>query len=288
MDSERLPSSRTQSQRAAIEAAARRLLSTMESDANVRFFLETTPYSTGSGPACKLPACKDKIHHGDYRIAVYAGLSGRPSTAVLYHLTCFEELVNFEEPRYLDLLMPVTRMSFAARDLRLTSIMNGGWLLDGGAEKLALHWKDLMKTRQRKLRGQEDLPMSAGLRELLARAGSASFTPRKVPGMPDFEFSILSTILAPIESDGPGDITEWNLLHYYLSREFVAHPELVEDPPLLSAVLRKWETDCAIASKPLESLDKTEKAYRLGMSDKHIRGIKRLSAAIAPNTSAFL
>ncbi|KAJ1325507.1 hypothetical protein MN608_08700 [Microdochium nivale] len=278
---------RTAADRRAIEAAAATLLKQVESDRNLKFFLEVTPHSTGGGRACKLPTCTNKITKGNYRIAVYSGWSGRPSAAAVYHVSCFEELVDFEQKQYMSRFLPLFRRSFHVRDLRMSTVANGAFLLDGGAEKLAMYWHVLMEARHCKRQGWPCPPLHDDIAELMVNAGSASFKLRELPGLTTFEFDIMSTALAPIESDGPGDKAEWNLFHHYLTQGFVNHPERGEDPPALSVVMKNWKTDCHIASKPLDTLNEAERAHRAGMSNKHLRAINRLVTKVAPDPGMF-
>jgi hypothetical protein len=70
----------------------------------------------------------------------------RELTALLdfYHVRCFEDLVDFSQAAYIDRILPVTRHNARMRGLKGTSVADGNYLLDGGAERLVLEWKSSM------------------------------------------------------------------------------------------------------------------------------------------------
>lgn len=75
---------------------------------------------------------------------------------------------------------------------------------------------------------------------LLRKAGSAGYQNQEMPEcMECFEYNILSSHLAPYESDGPGDSEEWNLFAAYLDKT----PEALGKPHILSTMLQHWEND---------------------------------------------
>ena len=80
----------------------------------------------------------------------------------------------------------------------------------------------------------EDEPMSPELNNLLRKAGSAGFKGESVEGMTPFEHRLLSTSLAPWESDGPEDEAGWNLFDQYLVTGNT------EDRHTLSKTLNQW------------------------------------------------
>lgn len=77
--------------------------------------------------------------------------------------------------------------------------------------------------------------MSPAFDNLLRKAGSANFNHEPVEGVNRYEHILLSTRLAPWESDGPGDEAEWNLFDEYL---VVGD---VEDRHTLSTTLKMWK-----------------------------------------------
>ncbi|KAH7029476.1 uncharacterized protein B0I36DRAFT_133144 [Microdochium trichocladiopsis] len=59
-------------------------------------------------------------------------------------------------------------------------------------------------------------------------------------------------------------------------------PEAVREPPRLSTILERWRDECRIANTHWDNLTETERTYRVGLSDKHIRATSRLRVAIVP------
>ena len=70
---------------------------------------------------------------------------------------------------------------------------------------------------------------------------------RSIPRRPALtsiaDFFSLSTRLAPIESDGPGDNDEWDLFENYLPLEF-SHDADLDERHSLSEMLDYWDMDC--------------------------------------------
>jgi hypothetical protein len=115
--------------------------------------------------------------------------------------------------------------------------------VDVGTEKLVQEWKVLMgrliDTREGIARGPTDPDRD----DLFHKAGSASYKrPEKIEGIPVEAVRVLSGILAPIESDGPGDKDEWDLFKAYLPLAFKKAEDL-QDPHSLSTMLNHWRAD---------------------------------------------
>jgi hypothetical protein len=91
-------------------------------------------------------------------------------------------------------------------------------------------------------------PLEPDLEDLLSKAGSSSYQPKKVDGVPRAEFLNHYTTLAPNESDGVDDQEEWNLFEQYLAMTF-DNVEDLNDPHSLSDMLAQWEMD-KVSCKP--------------------------------------
>jgi hypothetical protein len=227
----------------------------------VLFFIELAPNSN-RGAACQHITCTDRIEEGSYRIAMQPGrynmyrnpgktyqwpssnsLHRKLTTLIdFYHVRCFEDLVDFSQAEYLDRIQPVTRSSANMRGLKGSSIADGNYLVDGGAEKLILEWKTSMGKLIDIRDGVPIEPMDPDFNDLLRKSGSASYKPKIVTGMSRQEFLNLSMSLAPIESDGVEDQEEWNLFGEYLPMTFDDVEDLKEAHSL-SDMLSLWETD---------------------------------------------
>lgn len=156
-----------------------------------------------------------------------------------YHVRCFEKLADFSKPEWLKRLEPVTRCTFGDRELKATSVADGNYLVDGGAEKLILHWKSSMGRLINERDGLDHTPDNPDLVQIIYKAGSASFTPKRPGGLDDLECDRLLGSLAPIESDGPGDTDEWNLIEE-CSLGFDDLDDLKQTDSL-SLMLKKWK-----------------------------------------------
>jgi hypothetical protein len=117
-------------------------------------------------------------------------------------------------------LQIVFRNNFSLRGVKAMSILDGEYLVDGGAERLVLEWK---VRRGKKLddrdgvdQGEEIAP---AFDKLLRRAGSSTYQYEAVPGMSQHEDFLLRTTLAPIESAGEGDTQEWNLFDEFIDEK---------------------------------------------------------------------
>jgi hypothetical protein len=238
----------------------------------VLFFVEVAPYSSRRGAACQFVTCDKRIKEDDYRIAVHPGMNNvykspgktrlRKSFEILqseftaftdfYHVRCFEKLVDFSQAAYLDRITPVTRNTARLRGLKGTTIADGNYLLDGGAERLVLEWKVSMGRLMSRRDGVPDEPLEPDFDALLHKSGSASYQPKKITNMTDFEYFQLAHSLAPIESDGAEDQEEWNLFEQYLPLQFEDLEDLNERHSL-SNMLSLWRVEsvcCHALSSP--------------------------------------
>lgn len=123
--------------------------------------------------------------------------------------------------------------------MKATSILDGNYLVDGGAERLLLQWKVTQGQHIDERDGvvQPDEPLAQNFADLLSKAGLPGFQPQIVNGMTQHEFFNLITSLAPNESDGPEDSGPWNLFEEYLTAR---DPESLNNRHDLSAMLAKW------------------------------------------------
>lgn len=159
--------------------------------------------------------------------------------ADFYHVKCFEKLADFAKTEWLTRLAPLSRVTFPARGLKATSLQDGDYLVDGGAEKLILHWKSSMGRLIDERDGVEHKPEDPDFVDLIYKAGSASFAAKQPEGLGLLEYGRLLGCLAPIESDGPGDAHEWNLIEEYSPLRFDDLDDL-KQTNILSSMLEKW------------------------------------------------
>ncbi|KAI2616529.1 hypothetical protein GGR54DRAFT_649356, partial [Hypoxylon sp. NC1633] len=243
----------------------------------VRFFVERTPWSI-RGSACRLPGCDEKTHQGDYRIAVYPGIY---STADFYHVACFEKLVDFSRTDHLSHLHPLTRVTFGLRGLGVSSIPD--YILDGGSERLILEWKDTM---ERLIARRDNIPLKTldpAIDDLLHKSGSASYRSNKIPGVSDFELSVLSHYFAPIQSEGPEDEEEWNLFEEFMP----IRPDDTDGlnrTDSLSHMLNLWHSAKSLANRDKNRLTDGDKRRRKDLGgEKAMAAIMRLSHIQMPD-----
>jgi hypothetical protein len=129
------------------------------------------------------------------------------SATDLYHVSCFEEIADFSEVPFVRRVSPVMRSTFTFRGIKAFSILNGKYLVDGGAERLVLHW---MLERSRQIEERNGVvvnysPFFQNFTNLLYNAGTPGFNGEKPMFMTEHEYSYLLDTLAPNESDGPDD-----------------------------------------------------------------------------------
>lgn len=119
------------------------------------------------------------------------------------------------------------------------SILDGNYLVDGGAERLVLEWKS---RRGKKLDDRDGVDQGEAIApafdRLLRRAGSWTYQHEAVPGMGQYEDFLLRHTLAPIESAGEGDTQEWNLFDEFVHDE--ENEEGLLDRHSLSKMLNRW------------------------------------------------
>ncbi|RYP73207.1 hypothetical protein DL769_004266 [Monosporascus sp. CRB-8-3] len=254
----------------------------------VLFFVELAPSSSQRGSGCRFVTCDKKIDEGNYRIAVYPGMYSMYGSADFYHVGCFEKLVDFSKVEYFNHLQPVTRRTVALRGLKGSSICDGNYMLDGGAERLVLEWMASMERLIAQRDGVHDEPLDPAFSDLLYRAGSSSYRPKEVKGMTHSEYRLLSGPLAPIESDGPEDDEEWDLFKEFMSMDFRGVEDLKE-PHSLSRTLSAWRTAKILASYDEDRLTEKGKETKKNLGEKAIRAIRRLSSIPMPDfQAAFL
>lgn len=129
-----------------------------------------------------------------------------------YHVSCFEEVADLSQSAFLNRIHPITRATFALRGVKATSIMDGHYLVDGGAERLILQWKVERYHQIYERDGiADDYAISDDFKDLLDNAGLPDFKGRRVDRLFDDEHLALTTTLAPTESDGTEDHHPWNL-----------------------------------------------------------------------------
>lgn len=96
-------------------------------------------------------------------------------------------------------------------------MLDGNYLLDAGAERLTIMWKVTVGKLIAERDGAESKDDSnTAFTDLLHNAGSSKYMPQEIPDLDSYEYNLLRTRLAPVESDGPEDTEEWNLFDEYL------------------------------------------------------------------------
>lgn len=127
--------------------------------------------------------------------------------------------------------------------MNVGGILDGNYLVTGGIERLVLEWKVSHGKWADKRDGLYDESkdrLPADFESLLRQAGSAVYQGSKIPDSMDrFEHYNLITTLAPNESDGPDDKSEWNLFNEYLDSSL----HMLDNPHDLSSMLRHWQND---------------------------------------------
>ncbi|KAK5046650.1 hypothetical protein LTR84_007411 [Exophiala bonariae] len=169
-------------------------------------------------------------------------LAGVRSFADLYHVKCFEKIADLSRVEFLDRLQILTRSNYRFRGLSAKNVISGNYLLDGGAERLLLNWKAQRGRWIDKNAGEQPEPdISTAFSNLLRNSGSSSFTYEKVEGLGMHEYMLLTTMLAPFESDGPQDTDEWNLFTEYLPGD--EDEDQLHEQHSLSSTLARWNND---------------------------------------------
>ncbi|VUC24099.1 unnamed protein product [Clonostachys rosea] len=252
----------------------------------INFFVECSPHANG-GSTCQLRSCFEKIEKDDYRVAVEPGMFSQ-SRADFYHVECFEKLADLTREKYLNRLKPLSRNNLIERNAKRSSLMNGYYLLDAGAERLVTQWIFVMRKLIAKRDGT-DGPKSEDpkLHDLLYQSGSAKFTDAEQPeGMTDFEFRKLQTTLAPIESDGPEDDQEWNLFDLFMT--ITGDDEICEEgKTTLGSMLETWRWCWTVVNLDEQRLTEAGKKLKEEWGEKCIRAVKRLSKIPMPDLDAI-
>ncbi|KFZ07678.1 hypothetical protein V502_09824 [Pseudogymnoascus sp. VKM F-4520 (FW-2644)] len=253
------------------------------------FWVEVAPPST-RGAKCRLGCCPANIMPREYRIAVnpgYHSFYGNQSSDY-YHVGCFEKIADFSQADFLDRVQPLNRNMWPFRNLKSSSMLDGNYLLDAGAERLTIAWKLAVGKLINERDGVETKDdSSSALRDLLSMAGSSKYVPQEVPDVETFERRLLSSTLAPNESDGPEDIEEWNLFDEYLVVRD-DDQESLKNRHTLGMTLFLWKDHVVLAtSNNLTDRDKERKEEEL--TPKAIRAIERLAVTPMPDIQgAFL
>ena len=132
-------------------------------------------------------------------------------------------------------------MTFKDRGVNASSILDGNYVLDGGAERLVFQWKAERgrQINERDGTAEEDSdPQFPELDHLLQKAGSPSFSGKRPERMPLPEYFTFLTVLAPNESDGSDDREVWNLFDEYL---LTRRPGSLDNQNDLSQMLARWK-----------------------------------------------
>lgn len=132
-------------------------------------------------------------------------------------------------------------MTFKDRGLNASSILDGNYVLDGGAERLVIQWTSERGRQIAKRDGtaeDDSDPPYPDLHHLLQKAGSPSFNGKIPEHMPLPEYFTLLTVLAPNESDGSDDREVWNLFDEYLPTR---RPGSLDNQHDLSQMLARWK-----------------------------------------------
>ncbi|KAJ5464910.1 uncharacterized protein N7458_000596 [Penicillium daleae] len=122
------------------------------------------------------------------------------------------------------------------RGVNVGGILDGNYLVPGGVKRLVLEWKVTHGKWAEKRDGlydesKEKLP--ADFESLLRQAGSAAYQAKIPDGMDRYEYYDLITTLAPNESEGPDDKSEWKLFNGYLDSD----AQVLDNPYDLSRML---------------------------------------------------
>ncbi|OBT78509.1 hypothetical protein VF21_00983 [Pseudogymnoascus sp. 05NY08] len=247
------------------------------------FWLEVAPPSI-RGAKCRLDVCTTNIMPGKYRIAVNPGchsFRGHQSPDY-YHVGCFEKIADFSQEDFVDRVQPVTRNTWQFRNLNASSVLDGNYLLDAGAERLTISWKQAVKKLINERDGVEiEDDTSEAVRDLLDNAGSSKFVPREIPDADAFELRLLSSTLAPNESDGSEDTEEWNLF-YEFQMVVDGDQKSLDNRHNLDMTLYLWRDHVTLATSNNLSEELKERKEK-ELNPKAIRAIKRLMVTPMPD-----
>lgn len=171
-----------------------------------------------------------------------------------YHIRCFEKIADFSKAEFLDRIQPLTRSTWNFRGLKTGSVLDGNYLVPGGVERLVLEWKGTRGRWIDKRDGvydESEYRLPADFDALLRKAGSAEYQkPTNPQWINAFEYHNLLFNLAPFESDGRGDVKEWNLFATYLDRA----AEALDNQHDLSTMLQRWQNDAvSLTSTPMNN-----------------------------------
>ncbi|KAI0996649.1 hypothetical protein K3495_g11534 [Podosphaera aphanis] len=122
--------------------------------------------------------------------------------------------------------------------------------------------------------------------DLWHNAGSSRFNSRgHIPGMQQHEYFNLLTLLAPWESEGPGDNNEWNIFDALLGKkDNQEKADRKNKSNELSAILSKWERWVELVHSPENSLTPQQMDEKKSIGEKGCRAIKRLAVIPMPQT----
>ncbi|RYP36414.1 hypothetical protein DL767_003377 [Monosporascus sp. MG133] len=260
----------------AIGQARLGLLFHMNTNTNgVSFWVELTPRpSPIGGLDCRLPNCDRMIEAGDYRITVSPGMHHMGLSP--WNAECFERLADFSQAQYLRRLRPITRHTVPLR----IDPYNAYALLDGGAEKLILEWKEVLNGLIARRAGDPWPPQDLATYGILHSAGRLGFYRHKPAFLSHYEYFLHTHQLAPIESDGPGEEDEWDLFDQYYRTE---HPYDIEyQANRLGEMLRSWQHDKVLANSYEDQLDENQLQEKRNLGARALRAIRRLSEIPMP------
>lgn len=156
-------------------------------------------------------------------------------------MRCFEEIADLSDPDYLDRIQPLTRFNWPLRNRRITSVFDCRNFCCGGVERLVDEWKARRGKWIDEQDGVKEEKKSPAWENLMERAGSSTFTFQMIPGLTSDAQLLLGHSLAPFESDGEGDTTEWNLFDSYLDAQ--DDEESHYEKHNLSSILQRWKHD---------------------------------------------
>jgi hypothetical protein len=123
------------------------------------------------------------------------------------------------------------------RGIKENSVLNGSYLVDGGAERLLLQWKVERRRQINQRDGNPDTTevLDKDFQDLLDLAGTPGFQAKRPAQMELHEYLYLMKNLAPNESDGDDGI--WNLFEEFL---FTRKPGSLDDRHDLSKMMARW------------------------------------------------